>query len=297
MLRRCLGIVFARHVAAAAPLVRIQGFVGQGVHDCPGNVGVAGGLGARSAVGDLAAAGGTALDGQEGLGDVRPPGIPLDTAALDRVLGLENQHVLGFKAVVNRRNPWVEIAHQVEHAVTDAGDIDADMLHVEALGKFLDFPGLKLERLPPPTVLLQDAEFGPGLQRRGNDHTGGVVAGSTWVVANPYRAVAEGAILVGLVVFPQRQVGIATLQVFEAERALRAVDELAIEQLLELVFVVLQLQLLKVEQITAAVDSILNGDGLAPLAVRAQRALGVGRFGRPGPAGLFPALAVAELVA
>ena len=52
---------------------------------------MAGGVGARSAVGNLSAGGGAALDGQERLGDVGPAGIPLNTAALDRVLGLEDQ--------------------------------------------------------------------------------------------------------------------------------------------------------------------------------------------------------------
>ncbi len=51
---------------------------------------MAGGVGARSAVGDLAAVGGAAFDGQEGLGDVRPPGVPLDATALDSVLGFEH---------------------------------------------------------------------------------------------------------------------------------------------------------------------------------------------------------------
>ena len=181
---------------------------------------MAGGLGARSAVSDLTAASSAALDGQERLGDICPAGIPLDTAALDRVLCLENQRVFGFQAVVNRGCARVEIAYQVEHAVTDAGDIDADVLHVEALGELLDLLGLVLERLPPPTVLLQDAEFRTGLQRWGNDHAGGVVARAAGVVADPYRAVAKGPVVVGLVVLPQRQVGVAALQVFQAERAL-----------------------------------------------------------------------------
>ena len=105
------------------------------MHDCPGNIGVACGLGARSAVGDLAAAGGAAFDGQERLGNIGPAGIPLDAAALDRVLRLKDQRVFGFQAVVNRRCPWIEVAHQVEHAITDAGGVDANVLHVEPLGE------------------------------------------------------------------------------------------------------------------------------------------------------------------
>ena len=101
-LRRDLGIVSARDVAATAPLVGIEGFVGQGVHNRPGDIGVAGGIGARSAVGNLAAGGGAALDGQECLGDIGPAGIPLDATALDRVLGLEHQGVFSLKAVVDR---------------------------------------------------------------------------------------------------------------------------------------------------------------------------------------------------
>lgn len=229
------------------------------------------------------------------MGDICPAGIPFDTAALNRVLRFENQRIFRFQAVVNRRCPWIEITHQFEYAIADAGYIDADVLHVEALGEFLDLSGLEFERLPTPTVLFQDAELRPRFQRWRNDHARGVISGAARVVADPDWVVTEGTVLVGFVVFPQRQIGIATLQVFEAERALRTVDELAIEQLLELVLVVFQLQLLEVEQIAAAVDCILDGDGLAPLAIRTQRALGISRFGRPGATGLFAALAVAKL--
>lgn len=230
---------------------------------------MAGGLGARCAVGDLAAASGAALDGQERLGNIRPACIPFDTTALDRVLGFEYQGVFGFQAVVDRCRTRVEIAHQVEHAVADARGIDADVLDVEALGELLDLVGLVLERLPTPTVLLQDSKLRPCFQRWGNDHAGGIVPGTARVVANPDGTVAVGAIVFGLVVFPQQQVGVAALQILEAECALGAVDEPAVEQLLKLVLVVLQLQLFKIEQITTAIDRILNRDGLAPLAVRA----------------------------
>ena len=101
-----------------------------------------GGVGARSAVGDLATVGGAALDGQERLGDIGPAGIPFDAAALNRVLRLEHQGVFGLEAVVDRRGFRVEVAHQVEHAVTDAGDIDADVLDVETLGELFDLGGL-----------------------------------------------------------------------------------------------------------------------------------------------------------
>lgn len=104
-----------------------------------------GGVGARSAVGDLAAGGGAAFDGQERLGDVGPAGIPFDTAALDRVLRLEYQGIFGLKAVMDSGRTWVEVAHQVKHAITDTGRVDADVLHVETLGKLLDLVGLVFE--------------------------------------------------------------------------------------------------------------------------------------------------------
>ena len=132
---------------AAAPLfVDVEGFMGQGVHHLPGDVGVAGGVGARGAVGDLATGGGAAFDGQEGGGDVVPAGVPLDAAGLDGVLGFEHQRVFGFEAVVDRRGTREEVAYQVEHAVTDTGDVDADVLHVEALAQFFDLAGLVGER-------------------------------------------------------------------------------------------------------------------------------------------------------
>ena len=197
-----MGMVSARDIAATAPLVGVQGFIGQGVHHGPGNIGVAGGVGARSAVGDLAAGGGAALDGQESLGDIGPAGVPLDTATLDRVLGLEYQGVFGLKAVMDRRGLRVEVAHQVEHAIAHTGDIDTDVLHVETLGKFFDLGGLVGERMPTPAVLFQDAEFRPRFQRRGDHHAGGVVAGPAGVVAQPNRAVAEWPIQFGVVVLP-----------------------------------------------------------------------------------------------
>lgn len=159
---RGLGIVSARDVAATAPLVGVEGFIEQGVHNRPGDIGVAGGVGARSTVGDLAAGGGAALDGQERLCDVGPTGVPFDAAPLDRVLGFEYQCVFGLKAVMDRGRTRVEVAHQVKHTVADTGCIDADVLHVETLGKFLDLVGLVLERLPTPTVFFQDAEFRSG---------------------------------------------------------------------------------------------------------------------------------------
>lgn len=162
-----------------------------------------GGFGTGCAVGDLTAVGGAALDGQEGLGDIRPSGIPLNATALNRVLGFEHQGVFRFQAVVNRCRLGVEVAHQVENAVTHAGDIDADVLHVKALGQLLDLRGLVGERMAPPAVLLQDPELRPGFERRRDDHTGGVVAGATRVVPQPHRAVAERAIQIRVVVLPQ----------------------------------------------------------------------------------------------
>ncbi len=163
--------------------------MGQRMHDRPSNVGVAGGVGAGCAVGDLAAGGRAALDGQEGGGDVVPAGIPFDAAALNGVLRLEYQRVLGFEAVVNRRGPREEVAHQVEHAVPHTGDIDPNVLHVEALAQFLVLGGLEGERVPAPRVLFQDPELAALLQRWGHHHTGRIVAGAAGVVADPHRGV------------------------------------------------------------------------------------------------------------
>ena len=207
--------------------------MGQGVHHRPGDVGVAGGVGARGAVSDLAAGGSAALDGQEGGGDVVPTGVPFDAAGLDRVLGFEHQRVFGFEAVVDRRGTREEVAHQIEYAVADAGDVDADVLHVEALAQFFDLPGLVGERVAAPGVFLQDAEFAARFQRRRHHHAGRVVAGAAGVVADPHRGVAEGALGLGRVVFPQGQVGVAALQIRQVERALAAVDKLAKVELVE----------------------------------------------------------------
>ncbi|MNJ28986.1 hypothetical protein D3C77_235420 [compost metagenome] len=182
---------------------------------------------------------------------------------------LEHQGVLGLEAVVDRLGPRVEVAHQVEHAIADAGGVDADVLYVEPLGEFLDLVGLVLERLAPPAVFLQDPELGALLERRGDDHARCIVTGAAGVVADPDRAVAEGSIVVGVVVCPQGLIAVAALKVGQVEGPLRAVDEFAHEQLLKRIVVVLQLQLLEVEQIASAVDRVQDGDRLAPLAVRA----------------------------
>lgn len=165
---------------------------------------MAGGVGTRSAVGHLAAGGGAALDRQERLGDVGPAGVPLDAAALDRVLGLEYQLVLGVEAVMDCGRTRVEVAHQVKYAIANASRIDADVLHVEPLGELLDLFGLELERLPTPTVFFQNAEFRARLQRWRDDHATGVVSGAAGVISDPDRAVAEWPIQFRVVVLPQR---------------------------------------------------------------------------------------------
>ena len=170
------------------------------------------------------------------------------------------------------------------------------MLNVEALGQLLDLLGLVLEGLTTPAVFLQDPELAACFQRRRDDHACGVVPGSARVVADPDRAIAKWPWVVRVVVRPQRQIRIASLQIRQAERALRAVDEFAHEQLLERVLVVLQLELLEVEQITAPSDCVEDGNDLAPLAVRAQRAAGDLLCTRPWVFG-FLALAVAEFLA
>ena len=90
-------------------------------------------VGAGCAVGDLATGRGTTFDGQERRGNVAPVGVPLDAPTLDRVLCFKYQRIFGFQAVVDRRGAGEEIAHQIEHAVTHASDVDTDVLHVEAL--------------------------------------------------------------------------------------------------------------------------------------------------------------------
>lgn len=270
--------------------------MGQGMHDRPGDIGVTRGVGARCAVGDLAAAGGTALDRQERLSDVVPAGIPFDPTALNRVLRFEYQGVFRFEAVVNRGRTRVEVAHQVKHAVADAGGIDTDVLHVETLGELLDLLGLVLERLPTPAVLFQNPELGTRFQRRGNDHATGVVAGTAGVVADPHGAVAEGARIVGIIIGPQRQIGVAAFQIGQGKGALRAVDKLAHEQLFKFVAVKLQPQLLQVETIAAAGDRVQDGDDLAPLTIRAAGTSGNLFFAWPWVFGAF-VFAIAKLLA
>ena len=193
--------------------------MGQRVHHRPGDISVAGGVGARCAVGDLAAGGGAALDGQERGRNVVPARVPLDAACLDRVLGFEHQRVLGFQAVVNGRGAREEVAHQIEHPITHARDIDPDVLHVEAITEFFDLAGLVGERVPAPGVFLQDAKLAALLQWRRDHHAGGIVTGAAGVIADPHRGIPEGAIgfRVEVEVCPERLVRVAALQVRQAE--------------------------------------------------------------------------------
>lgn len=254
------------------------------------------GVGSGSAVCNLAAACGSALDAQEGLRDVVRAGVPFNSAFLDCVLGLEDQNVLGFQAVVDRHDAGEEHPHQVKHAVADAGGVDADVLDVEPSDQLLDLLGLVSERLSAPRVLFEDAEFSALFQGRCDHHAAGVIACAAWVVSNPNWAVAEGAVGLGIVVSPQRLVRVALLQVFKRERTLGAVDKFAHEQLIERIIVVFELQLLQVKQVASTGDGVEDGDRLAPLPVRAQCACLESLVSGPFLAGgsfLLP-LAVAE---
>ncbi|MNE64827.1 hypothetical protein D3C80_1602620 [compost metagenome] len=92
---------------------------------------------------------------------------------------------------MDRCGSWVEIAHQVEHAIPHTSDIDANVLDVETLGDLLDLGRLVGERVPAPGVLLQDPELAALLQGRSHHHASGVVAGAAGVVADPHRTVGE----------------------------------------------------------------------------------------------------------
>lgn len=190
----------------------------QGVHHGPCNVGVAGGLGPRGAEGDLAAVGGAALDGQEGLSDLGPARIPFDPTRPNHVLGLEHQGGLGFKAVVDALRPRVEIAHQVVDPDAYSGGVDANVLHVEAFGDLLHLAGLVGERLPTPGMLFQDPELATRLRRWRDHNTRRIVSSTARVVAHPYRSIAEGAVGFLVVVVPRCEVAVTTLQILECER-------------------------------------------------------------------------------
>lgn len=141
-------------------------------------------------------------------------------------------------------------------------------------------------------MLLQNPEPRPGLQRRGQYHAGGIVAGAAGIVAKPHRAVAERplGLRIRIVVSPQALVGVAAFEVGQGEDALRAVDEFAHVQLVEAVFVVFEAQTVDIEQITTAGCRVFDGDFLAPLAIRTQRALVNGGLARPVLPQLLPRL-------
>ena len=237
--------------------------------------GVAGGC-----VGYLAPVCGGLANGHEGVGDVGLGGVPLQPAFFDDLARLEHQHGLGLHAIVDGRRHRAELLHLLEDAYARPRGVDAKVGEAVLLCQFADALGLPQVRAPLPFVPF-DAAYAAAVAQVGQQHgEGGVVAASGRVVAAPYGQVAHGVRFALAHVLPVCGVDHAGLELRQPEHALRIVDELAAEELPELLRRVLELELGDVEQVTAARLGIGKGDDVAKVGVGAEHpgahGLGVG---------------------
>lgn len=118
----------------------------------PGQVGVAGLVGAAGGVGELAAAGGDGLaDGHERLGHVDPAGVEFQPAFVDDVVGFEHQAGFHFGRVAEGGEVGEELAYKLRHAGAHTGDVDADVGDPVAFGDLADGLGLNAGASAPPS--------------------------------------------------------------------------------------------------------------------------------------------------
>ncbi len=86
------------------------------------------------------------------------PGVKLQTAVADDVVGLEHQGVFDVGVVDKLPHGRKERFHVLVDTVTDAGRVDADIGHVVLLRQFFNGVCLGAEVHPAPLVSLQNAE-------------------------------------------------------------------------------------------------------------------------------------------
>ncbi|MOA21164.1 hypothetical protein D3C78_1416440 [compost metagenome] len=170
------------------------------------------------------------------------------------------------------QHPLEHRLQQVDHPGADAGDIHPEVGHVEFLGDALDLLRLVLEVQAAPVVALQNAEPLTGGHGRGDHHQGGVVAGTTRVIAEPHLPQPKRARRAALVVPPAAGIDPGPLHVLKLEHRQGIVDELAHEQPIEGLAGVFILKLLHIDEVAPHADGILQGDDVAPLPIRADLA-------------------------
>ncbi|MNF67403.1 hypothetical protein D3C84_492150 [compost metagenome] len=122
-------------------------------------------------------------------------------------------------------------------------------------------------------MALQHTEFAARYRRRGQHGAARAIPLPALgrVIADPHRAVAQGAQSKGLVVVPQLPtVDHASLQGGEREDARCVVHEFAHQQVAEALLGILTVQLGHVEQVAAAAHRIFHRDNLAPLTIATE---------------------------
>ena len=206
------------------------------------------------------------------------PGVKLQTAVADNVVGLEYQRVFNVGVVDKLPDGRKERFHVLINPVTDAGRVDADIGHVVLFGQFFDGVRLGAEVHPAPLVTLKNAELTARHGWRSHHNASGTVAVLRTfcrVITDPHLAPAKRAQGQCMKVGPDfPAVHHARLQLAEREHGREIVYELTHQQVLVFVRAVLHAQLVEVEQVTAAAHRIFHGDYLAVLPVCAQQAGG-----------------------
>src|SRR5450830_461791 len=155
-----------------------KGFVVIGMHDRPSEVGVSGFFRAASVVRDHAAARRENLANRhEGLSNVDPSGIELQSGFANKVLRLQHHARFDFRRIADRGHGREELFDQWENANPHPGRVDTDVFDVVALCHFFNGLGLLFKAEVAPLETLQDTERAALYRRRRDDDTAGAVAG------------------------------------------------------------------------------------------------------------------------
>ncbi|CAK0661076.1 hypothetical protein FGAF1005_10810 [Escherichia coli] len=164
------------------------------------------------------------------------PGVKLQTAVADNVVGLEYQRVFNVGVVDKLPDGRKERFHVLINPVTDAGRVDADIGHVVLFGQFFDGVRLGAEVHPAPLVTLKNAELTARHGWRSHHNASGTVAVLRTfcrVITDPHLAPAKRAQGQCMKVGPDfPAVHHARLQLAEREHGREIVYELTHQQVL-----------------------------------------------------------------
>lgn len=126
---------------------------------------MAGFLAAAGLIGGAASAAGHGLaDSHERAGDIGGADVIFQTATANNVFCLEHHCGFHFRRVADIARGGIERAHELEHADTEAGGINADVFDVVFFGEFADGFRLGGKVHAFPLVTLKYSEFATGHQ-------------------------------------------------------------------------------------------------------------------------------------